>query len=156
MCNHITILFVGLKNVYLSGLCAEDDDGESIVRIPAVQQLHKLIGRDLISSGERVNGDEIRFLRSEMGLTAEDLSELMDESADVVQQWEEGLRTMSAVEEALFRLLTVKKFGLPQEDPRQAVQSSYEDSTSAKSRIEIEAMCTEDRSGKPFVEYRAA
>ncbi len=80
----------------------------------------------------------------------------MDASADVVRQWEEDSRPMSAVEEAFFRLLVVKKLGLPQEDPRQAVQSSYEDNASAKSRIEIKAMCAEDRSGKPFVEYRAA
>ncbi len=29
--------FCGLKNVYISGLYAEDDGGESIVRIPATQ-----------------------------------------------------------------------------------------------------------------------
>ena len=67
----------GLKNVYIEGLPVINDDGEEKIKIPNIQELHWLIAKVILES-KSMNGDEIRFLRTEMGYTPEELSEQLN------------------------------------------------------------------------------
>ena len=54
--------------MYINGLQIADDDGEKVTEIPNIHALHWLIAKDILES-KFINGDEIRFLRTEMGYT---------------------------------------------------------------------------------------
>ena len=77
----------GLKNVYIVGLSVDKDDGEETIQIPNIQELHWLIAKDILES-KSMNGEEIRFLRTEMGYTPEELSKELNMA----------LRTLKSIE----------------------------------------------------------
>ena len=79
----------GLKNVYIEGLPVVNDDGEEIIQIPNIQELHWLIAKDILES-KSMNGDEIRFLRTEMGYTPEELSEQLNMALRTLKSIENG------------------------------------------------------------------
>ena len=79
----------GLKNVYIEGLPVINDDGEEIIQIPNIQELHWLIAKDILES-KSMNGDEIRFLRTEMGYTPEELSEQLNMAPRILKSIENG------------------------------------------------------------------
>src|ERR1043166_1695218 len=63
----------GLRNVYLIGVRrVECDCGEKYVEIPAIKQLLSLMARDVVMKREALIGDEIRFLRKQLGQKAAD------------------------------------------------------------------------------------
>jgi hypothetical protein len=60
----------GLENVILKDLPIQTDDaGEQVVRIPHINRLHKLLARAVASKATGLQPREIRFLRTEMGMT---------------------------------------------------------------------------------------
>ena len=68
----------GLNNIIIDAdLIDTDDQGEKIVTIPAIGLLHKAIAQGLISQSNSLSGAEIRFLRTEMGLTQAALATLL-------------------------------------------------------------------------------
>ena len=79
----------GLKNVYIEGLPVINDDGEEIIQIPNIQELHWLIAKVILES-KSMNGDEIRFLRTEMGYTPEELSEQLNMALRTLKSIENG------------------------------------------------------------------
>ena len=137
--------FCGLKNVYIEGLCMEDDHSEMTVRVPAIQELHKLIAHNLLSFERNLNADEICFLRSEAGLTLEDLSDAMHLSIDVVRKWEDGDGAISAEDDKHFRRLMINRLALPAQNLQKAQEFE---------KILIQAKCETD--GKSFVRYEKA
>ena len=79
----------GLKNVYIEGLAVINDDGEDTIQIPNIQELHWLIAKDILES-KSMNGDEIRFLRTEMGYTPERLSKKLSIASRTLKSIENG------------------------------------------------------------------
>ena len=79
----------GLKNVYIEGLPVINDDGEEIIQIPNIQELHWLIAKVILES-KSMNGDEIRFLRTEMSYTPEELSEQLNMAPRTLKSIENG------------------------------------------------------------------
>ncbi len=79
----------GLKNVYIEGLPVINDDGKEIIQIPNIQELHWLIAKVILES-KSMNGDEIRFLRTEMGYTPEELSEQLNMALRTLKSIENG------------------------------------------------------------------
>ena len=79
----------GLKNVYITGLPVISDDGEEAIQIPNIQELHWLIAKDILES-KSMNGDEVRFLRTEMGYTPEELSEQLNMALRTLKSIENG------------------------------------------------------------------
>ena len=60
----------GLENVVLKGIdIFRCNCGERIVSVPRVLELNALIGENLIRKDSPLAGNEIRFLRKNMGLT---------------------------------------------------------------------------------------
>ena len=79
----------GLKNVYISGLKIADDDGEKVTEISNIHALHWLIAKDILES-KFINGDEIRFLRTEMGYTPKELAEKLSIEEMMLKSMENG------------------------------------------------------------------
>lgn len=102
----------GLPNVWIQGAIMIDDDGEEIVRIPNPHGLHRLIARKLIESEGRLTGAELRFLRSEMGLTRTQLGVLLHRERLTVSRWESGRTRIDGATEALVRIYATIKLGL--------------------------------------------
>lgn len=86
----------GLKNVLLINVpiyrcpsCKETD-----VEIPRIEELHRLIGSLIVLSPEGLKGEEARYLRKQMGYTAEELAEHLGVSRLTVTRWETGKATL--------------------------------------------------------------
>lgn len=104
----------GLSNVYISGIAVElDDDGDEIITIPAINELHHVIALGIVSHNKGISGDELRFLRTEMGLTQAELAETVHRDKQSIGRWERGDVELDSSAEALIRRLAIEKLGLP-------------------------------------------
>lgn len=102
----------GLPNVWIQGANLIDDDGEEIIRIPNPRGLHRLIARKLVESEGGLTGAELRFLRSEMGMTRARLGVLLHKEGIIVSRWEVGQIRIDGATEALIRIYATIKLGL--------------------------------------------
>ena len=78
----------GLKNVYIEGLQYTADD-ERVIEIHHIHALHWLIAKAILES-KSIDGDEMRFLRTEMGFTPKRLAEELNISEQKVKSLENG------------------------------------------------------------------
>ena len=80
----------GLKNVYLAnGYSVHKTKHGEGVSVKDVGGLHKAIGEFLLEK-PKLAGDEIRFLRKELGLSQKDMGELVGTSDQTIANWEKG------------------------------------------------------------------
>jgi len=94
----------GLDNVFIEGLqVVLDDDGEEVYTIPRVADLHRAIAAGILRHKYGMSGDELRFLRTEMGMTQAELSKLVHVDKQTIGRWERGETEIGAAEEALIR-----------------------------------------------------
>ena len=107
----------GLPDVWVEGLRMEDNAGEEIIRIPNIGSLHKLISREVVTSKGTLTGSELRYLRTEMGLTQTELGELVHRERLTISRWENGENTLDGATEAYIRILASSKLGLDRIDP---------------------------------------
>ncbi|MDX3976698.1 helix-turn-helix domain-containing protein [Shinella sp.] len=104
----------GLQNVVISGIPVEvDDEGDEIITIPAINELHQVIALGIINHSKGMSGDELRFLRTEMGLTQSELAELVHKDKQSIGRWERGEIELNSSAEALIRRLAIEKLQLP-------------------------------------------
>ncbi|MDL2203547.1 helix-turn-helix domain-containing protein [Brucella intermedia] len=103
----------GLDNVYISGLQFQlDDAGDEIFTIPAINQLHKLIASGIVQHEHGISGDELRFLRTEMGLTQHELAQFVHHDKQTIGRWERGEFPIDSKAEALIRRIAIEKLKL--------------------------------------------
>ncbi len=99
----------GLDNVYLYGIiqyqCIEC--GEGGPEIPKVEELHLLIGKNIVCQEEQLTGPEIRFLRKELGLKSKEMAELLSVAPETYSKWENSRGNISRVHDTQLRLLYV-------------------------------------------------
>lgn len=107
----------GLPDVWIDGWHVEDDAGEETIRIPNVRSLHRLISEGIVTSVGTLTGPEIRYLRTEMGLTQTQLGELVHRERLTVSRWERGESTLDGATEAYIRILASYKLELDRIDP---------------------------------------
>ena len=107
----------GLPNVWIEGCHVEDDAGEETIRIPKVRSLHRLISKGIVTSAGTLTGPELRYLRTEMGLTQTQLGELVHRERLTVSRWERGESTLDGATEAYIRILASHKLELESCDP---------------------------------------
>lgn len=106
----------GLLNVYIEGIAVEvDDDGDEIITIPAVNELHHVIALGVVSHEKGISGDELRFLRSEMGFTQAEMAQLVHRDKQSIGRWERDEIEIDSASEALIRRLAIEKLNLPLE-----------------------------------------
>ena len=127
----------GLPNVWIQGAILIDDDGEETIRIPNPRGLHRLITRRLVESEGRLSGAELRFLRSEMGLTRTQLGVLLHRERLTVSRWESGRIRIDGATEALVRIYATIKLGLDAVDDAKIEEISARCVLSAGARDQL-------------------
>lgn len=114
----------GLDNIYLSnGFDVEQVDGEEFVTVHNLDGLHEAIGLHIVLEKKAPNGSEIRFLRTEMGLSQHELGAKLGVSDQSVARWEKGHTDIPGTAVFSFKVLYV--FSLISADQRDAVLDEY-------------------------------
>jgi DNA-binding transcriptional regulator YiaG len=108
----------GLDNVLLEGLAVcQDDEGETCVTIPNINQLHTVIAKSIITRRTGMSGKELKFLRSLMGMTQAELAKVVNRDAQTIGRWERGEFDNDPNAEALIRLVAAERLSLSIDAP---------------------------------------
>ena len=91
----------GLPNVYISGVTIASD---GTIGIPNIIALHQSIVKAIIEKNSRLTGEEIKFLRTEIGMTQTQLSDHLGVTIKTVQRWEKNGNSIGKAEDMLIRL----------------------------------------------------
>lgn len=103
----------GLDNVVIEGIAIHtDDDGDECVEIPRIHALHRTIAEGIINHEKGMTGQELRFLRTEMGMTQSELAKLVHRERVTVSRWERSECEIDSTGEALVRLQAAQKLGI--------------------------------------------
>lgn len=103
----------GLDNVLLHGIVpVVDDDGDEVVTIVNVNCLHKAIAHAILERKGLMTGKELRFLRTEMGLTQAELARRVHKDHQTMGRWERGETPIDQNAETLIRLMAAQALGL--------------------------------------------
>jgi DNA-binding transcriptional regulator YiaG len=94
-----------MSNVVLSGITVHTCKKcqATYPELPAVQSLHAAIAKHFLFQREGLRGEEVRFLRKEMGIKAKDFAEMLGVTKVAVSRWENSQRPMAAVTDRLIR-----------------------------------------------------
>lgn len=96
----------GLDDVYLAnGFRWHDTPEGSGVAIDDVEGLHRGIATALIHRRGRLNGKELRFLRTELELSQAGLARLLGMTRLAVSRWERQENRMSGAADRMIRVL---------------------------------------------------
>lgn len=130
----------GLPNVWIQGVYAVDDDGEETIHIPNIRGLHRLIAHAIIGCDGRLTGAEMRFLRSEMGMTQAKLARLIHRKRLTVSRWEREESTVDGAADALIRIFAAHRLGLESvdDDQLEAISARCVTTPGAKSDLRID------------------
>ena len=110
----------GIDNVYIEGMKVQiDDHDDEVYCIPNVNGLHKVIAHAIVNQAMAMLGTELRFLRTEMGVTQAELAKLVHRDAQTMGRWERGEIEIDSNAEVLIRLVACEKLGL---DPGLSVE----------------------------------
>jgi transcriptional regulator with XRE-family HTH domain len=114
----------GLDNVFIEGLdIVSDHAGESTVTIPAIGLLHEVIAEGIVMLPTKMSGRELRFLRTEMGMTQAQLAEIIKVTLLTVSRWEREETPIRDAAEMLIRLMAIDRLGLDLDMDVDAVSS---------------------------------
>ncbi|MDD9841654.1 MAG: helix-turn-helix domain-containing protein [Alphaproteobacteria bacterium] len=101
----------GLDNIILCNReIVQDDHGEQVVLIPNINGLHEFIALSIIDSENRMSGKELRFLRTLMGLTQDELAQIVQRKRLTINRWESGKTRINGAVETLLRQLVAEHF----------------------------------------------
>lgn len=104
----------GLDNVFIEGILIErDEDGDEIIAIPAINELHRVIAFGIIAHEKGMSGQELRFLRTEMGMTQAELATIVHRDKQSIGRWERGEVEIDSTAETLIRQMALEKLNLP-------------------------------------------
>lgn len=96
----------GLENVFIDGIPPViDDDGDEVVQIPHIAALHAEIARGIVVRDGSISGPELRFLRTEMGMTQAALGKLLNNDGQTIGRWERGEFPIDLTAETVIRRL---------------------------------------------------
>ena len=116
----------GLENVVLKGIdIFHCDCGERIVSVPRVPELNALIGENLIRKDSPLAGNEIRFLRKNMGFTGKRLSEIMGVDNATISRWERDFQQPAKAHDHFIRLLYITEKRVSADQAKQIVESVF-------------------------------
>lgn len=94
----------GLDNVIIEGLqVVRDDDGDEVVTIPFIAALHAEIARGIVTRDGQLSGAELRFLRSEMGMTQAELGKFVNVDGQTIGRWERAEFLIDQTAETVLR-----------------------------------------------------
>lgn len=117
----------GLDNIFLEGIDVfKCRCGEAVAGIPNMPELNGLIGQILIKNKYLLSGNEVRFLRKNIGLTITNLSKQLGVAIATISRWEKGTQTISKPNDRLIRLVYAANKGLPIKDIKHLVEDGFE------------------------------
>ena len=103
----------GLDNVLIYGMPpVKDDEGQEVRGVQNITTLHCAIACEIVFRESAMSGKELRFLRTEMGLTQAELAKLVHKETLTVGRWERGETPIDANADTLVRLLAIEKLKL--------------------------------------------
>lgn len=103
----------GLDNVFIEGMAeVQDHASEETLEIPAIGLLHAAIAEGIVMLPSKMSGKELRFLRTEMGLTQEKLAGVLKVTLLTISRWEREESPIKDTAEMLIRLMAVEHLGL--------------------------------------------
>ena len=81
----------GLDNVIIHGVSfIKDDAGEQVITIHNIAGLHRAIATAIVMKPVSMSGKELRFLRTEMGMTQAELAAIVHREPLAISRWERG------------------------------------------------------------------
>lgn len=103
----------GLENVMIMGIPeAVDDAGETVLTIPNINGLHRAIAHGIVAKRSSVSGKELRFLRTEMGMTQAELAVMIHREPLAISRWERAEVPIDSNAETLIRLHAIEELKL--------------------------------------------
>jgi DNA-binding transcriptional regulator YiaG len=106
----------GLDNVIIHGVeSIVDDTGEQVVRIPNINGLHSAIAESILLRQASISGRELRFIRTEMGLTQAELAAIVHREPLAVSRWERGECAIDNNVQAIIRLVAMERLNIDTE-----------------------------------------
>lgn len=100
----------GLDNVMIHGVeRIEDDNGAGAVEIPAINLLHTTIAIGIVSHANAMSPRELRFLRTEIGMTQSELASVTRVDKQTVGRWERGETPIKETAEVIVRELVMQR-----------------------------------------------
>lgn len=103
----------GLDNVIIHGMdVLIDDAGDEVYCIPNILGLHKVIAHCIITRAHGIKPEELRFLRTEMGLTQAELAELVKKDHQTIGRWERGEKPIDQNAECVIRAVAAERLGI--------------------------------------------
>lgn len=95
----------GLSNLFLGGITVHTcvKCRAEYPELPAIQNLHAAIGKAILAQREALRGEEVRFLRKEMGIKAKDFAEMLGVTKVAVSRWENSKKPLPSVTDRLIR-----------------------------------------------------
>ncbi|MDM8516911.1 helix-turn-helix domain-containing protein [Desulfobacterales bacterium HSG16] len=113
----------GLDNVTLEGIEVYTcPDCGKMPSIPAVPELHTVIGQYLINTESALSGREIRFLRKNSGLSTTIFAKNIGVDKATVSRWENGIQKPSGSHDRLVRLMYMVMKGFPAKESQDTVK----------------------------------
>lgn len=97
----------GLDNVYLLNMEVRvcDSCGSKVPRLKRMPDLHATIARAIAMQPCPLRGQDIRFLRKQLGHSAKEWARLLRTDASTLSRWENGQQELGTQSDTLIRLL---------------------------------------------------
>lgn len=99
----------GLDYIWLIGViqykCKKCE--EMFVEIPRINELHLLIGKNVICKKELLAGPEVKFLRKEIGMKSKDMAAALSIEAETYSRWETGKQQVASCHDKSLRMIYV-------------------------------------------------
>lgn len=115
----------GLNNVYLVGITVRtcSDCKEDLPEIPNISRLHDKIAETIATKPAELTGEEIRFLRKNLGLKAEEFAKHLGTTSVSLSRWENG-HDVSKENDKLIRYFYLR---FKEEKTRNRINASVEE-----------------------------
>ena len=94
----------GLDDVYIEGVrISVDHEGQETISIPLVRKMHCEITRRILTQEYKMSGKELRFIRSELGKTIDEMADILSCRPATIEKWERGEASIKTVHDKLVR-----------------------------------------------------
>lgn len=99
----------GLDNVILVGLdVCHDDEGSEVITIKHINVLHAAIVQAIATKPTGLTGREVRFIRTELGMTQAEFASNLGKEAQAVARWEKGKTPVDPTADTVIRVMALK------------------------------------------------
>ncbi|MGI9491058.1 MAG: helix-turn-helix domain-containing protein [Geminicoccaceae bacterium] len=100
----------GLDNVIIVNMdVVKDDAGEVVYMLPNINGLHKVIAYGILAQHFGMSPTELRYLRSEIGMTQGELARLVKKDHQTIGRWERGEKPIDQNAEAIIRRIAADR-----------------------------------------------